>query len=103
MARGAGKSAPAPSASLRADKWLVFARFVKTRAIAAEVIEGGHLRVNGAKVLKPGYGLSVGDTLTLAYAGRVRLIRVLDLAERRGPATEAQQLYHDLDASAPLE
>jgi ribosome-associated heat shock protein Hsp15 len=103
LARGAGMSGPPPSASLRADKWLVFARFVKTRAIAAEIIESGHLRVNGAKVKKPGYGLSVGDVLTLAYAERVRLIRVLDLAERRGPAAEAQQLYQDLDSSTPLE
>jgi ribosome-associated heat shock protein Hsp15 len=83
--------------TLRADKWLVFARFVKTRAIAAEVIETGHLRINGTKVLKPGYGLSVGDVLTLAYARRVRLIRVLALAERRGPASEAQALYLDMD------
>jgi ribosome-associated heat shock protein Hsp15 len=103
LARGAGTVGPAPSATLRADKWLVFARFVKTRAIAAEVIESGHLRVNGAKVKKPGYGLSVGDVLTFAYAQKVHLVRVLDLAERRGPASDAQMLYQDLDSSTPLE
>lgn len=94
---------PAPGAIQRADKWLVYARFVKTRALAAEIIESGHLRVNGAKVKKPGYGLSVGDVLTFAYANRVHLVRVLDLAERRGPASEAQTLYQDMDSSTPLE
>lgn len=66
------------------------------------MIEKGHLRVNGHKCKKPGHGVMVGDTLTFVQAQEVRLIRVLALSERRGPATEAQTLYLDLDAP-PLE
>jgi len=59
------------------------------------------LRINGQKCKKPGHGVIVGDTLTFVQAQEVRLIRVLALSERRGPATEAQGLYLDLDASNP--
>jgi ribosome-associated heat shock protein Hsp15 len=76
---------------------LVFARFVKTRTIAAEIITGGKLRVNGTKVAKPAAVVAVGDVLTLAYGGQVRLIRVLEFAERRGPPDEAQTLYEEID------
>jgi len=65
------------------------------------MIEKGHLRINGQKCKKPGHGVMVGDTLTFVQAESVRLIRVLALSERRGPATEAQTLYLDLDAPPP--
>jgi len=74
------------------------------------MIEKGHLRINGQKCKKPGHGVMVGDTLTFIQAEVVRVIRVLALSERRGPATEAQTLYADLDTllsqtevSIPLE
>lgn len=66
------------------------------------MIEKGHLRINGQKCKKSGHGVLVGDTLTFVQADAVRLIRVLALSERRGPASEAQTLYLDLDAP-PLE
>ncbi len=66
------------------------------------MIEKGHLRINGQKCKKPGHGVMVGDTLTFVQSEAVRVIRVLALSERRGPATEAQLLYMDLDAP-PLE
>lgn len=92
----------------RLDKWLWAARFFKSRDLAAEVIEGGHLRLNGQHCRKPGHGVSAGDVLTFAQGKRIRVIRVQELGEKRGPAAEAQELYHDLapdaDATAsPLE
>ncbi|OYU18163.1 MAG: RNA-binding protein [Rhodobacteraceae bacterium PARR1] len=93
--------------TLRLDKWLWQARFFKTRALAAEMVETGHLRVNGQRSRKPGHAVAVGDVLTFPQGGRIRLVRVLSLGERRGPATEAQEMYLDLDAPAaavsPLE
>ena len=89
---------------LRLDKWLWQARFVKSRSLAVALIGTGHLRVNGQPVSKPAHSIGEGDVLTLPLAGRVRLIRVLALGLRRGPAPEAQSLYADLDAAPhPLE
>ena len=85
----------------RLDKWLVFARFFKTRDLAAEVIEAGHLRLNGQHCRKPGHGLTPGDVLTFAQGHRIRLIRVTDLGHRRGSAVDARLLYLDLDAAEP--
>lgn len=82
---------------LRLDKWLVYARFFKTRALAAEVAAKSKLRVNSVVVTKPHYRVRRGDVLTFPQAQRIRVVRVLDLAERRGPATEAQCLYEALD------
>jgi ribosome-associated heat shock protein Hsp15 len=86
---------------LRLDKWLWQARFFKSRSLAAGVIEAGAVRVNGIRVTRPGREVTEGDTLTFAQGGRIRVIRVLALGQRRGPASEAQDLYTDLD-SAPL-
>lgn len=81
---------------LRADKWLWHARFFKTRSLATKVISGGHLRINGEKVSKPSSAISPGDVLTFPQARDIRVIKVLALSERRGPAPEAQALYEDL-------
>jgi len=90
---------------LRLDKWLFAARFFKNRELAAEVIESGHLRLNGQRCKKPGHSVMEGDTLTFSQGRSLRVVRVLALSERRGPAQEAQALYHDLapTADAPLE
>lgn len=96
----AGKGArPDPNAAprLRIDKWLWQARFFRSRTLAAEVVESGHLRVNGQRVVKPGHAIAAGDTLTFAQGGRIRLVRITALGQRRGPATEAVTLYLDLD------
>jgi ribosome-associated heat shock protein Hsp15 len=82
---------------IRLDKWLWQARFVKTRALAVAVVEAGHLRLNGVHCLKPGHVLRPGDVLTFPLAGQVRVVRVLDLGTRRGPAAEAQALYTEVD------
>ncbi len=80
----------------RADKWLWHARFFRTRGRAADVVSAGKLRVNGARVAKPAHTLRIGDVLTFSQERTVRVVRVTGFAERRGPASEAQQLYQDL-------
>lgn len=92
-----------PVAKLRVDKWLWHARFFKTRSLAAKVVSGGNLRVNGVRVGKPAFSVSAGDVLTFAKERDVRVIRVVALGERRGPAPEAQALYEDLDPPKPRE
>ena len=79
----------------RLDKWLWFARVVKTREAAASLVEGGHVRLNGQKTLKPGHGVKPGDVLTIALNSRVRVLHVEGLAERRGPAEAARLLYRE--------
>lgn len=86
---------------IRLDKWLWQARFFKTRSLSAKAISGGHLRVNGTRVSKPACGVAAQDVLTFALAGRVRVVRIVALGTRRGPAPEAQALYEDLSPPAP--
>lgn len=100
MAGPGGPKQPGAEPKLRLDKWLWQARFFKTRALAAEIVEAGHLRLNGQRCTKPGHAVSQGDTLTFPQGTRIRLIRVLEPGARRGPATEARRLYLDLDAPA---
>lgn len=81
---------------LRIDKWLWFARFFKTRGLAAAVVEAGEVRLNGLTVLKVAQGVKPGDELIFPTGPKWRRVRVLALAERRGPASEAQALYEEL-------
>ncbi len=85
-----------PRVTMRADKWLWHARFFKTRGLATKLIASGHLRVNGAKVAKPAHAIGSGDVLTFPQGRQVRVVKLLALSERRGPAPEAQALYDDL-------
>ncbi len=87
--------------TLRIDKWLWFARFFKTRTLAARVVSGGQCRVNGTRVSKPAYAVSPGDVLTFPQGDHVRVIEVVELGTRRGPAPEAQALYTDRDPPLP--
>jgi ribosome-associated heat shock protein Hsp15 len=98
--KGARPSPDAP-ATVRLDKWLWQARFFKSRGLAADEITAGRLRINGQKTHKPGHVLRTGDVLTFPQGDRIRVIRVVALGLRRGPASEAQGLYLDLDAGAP--
>jgi ribosome-associated heat shock protein Hsp15 len=101
LAGPSGKPDPAAAQRLRLDKWLWQARFFKSRSLAAEVIADGHVRVNGTRISRPGRDIAQGDTLTFPQADRIRVVRILALGLRRGPATEAQALYLDLDPVAP--
>jgi len=90
-----------PQTKLRIDKWLWHARFFKTRALAAKVAASGQVRANGTRVAKASFAVSPGVVLTFPQASLVRVVRVRDLGQRRGPAPEAQLLYEDLDPPAP--
>lgn len=83
-------------ATQRLDKWLWHARIVKTRSLAAQLVEQGKFRINREKILKPAYAVKSGDVITAAIFGRVRVLRVAGLGARRGPVSEAQALYVDL-------
>jgi ribosome-associated heat shock protein Hsp15 len=80
----------------RLDKWLVYARFAKTRTVASELIEGGRIRLNGGRITNPARGLAIGDILTMALPHATRVVRVLAVAERRGSFPDAQALYEDV-------
>ena len=88
-------------APLRLDKWLWFARFVKTRSLATKLIVDGRMRVNGAPTQKAHYTVKLGDVLTFPLGPHIRVIKVVALGSRRGPAPEAQALYEDLDPPRP--
>lgn len=86
-----------PRGTIRLDKWLFQARFLKSRGLAAELIAEGRVRVNGQQTSKPARLVGAGDVLTFALHGRVRVVRILGLGDRRGPAPEAQSLYEELE------
>ena len=85
----------------RVDRWLWFARVVKTRVLAAGLVEAGRVRINRHKVSKPGYAVGPGDVLTVALHGRIRVLKVLACADRRGAASAARVLYEEQDMSNP--
>ena len=85
-----------PGPAIRLDKWLWQARLCKTRGLAARLVADGAVRVNAVRVLKPATPLRVGDGVTFAHGGAVRVLRVRELGVRRGPASEARELYEDL-------
>ncbi len=80
----------------RLDKWLWCARFMKARADCARLVAGGSVRINRQVTDKPHARLRPGDVLTLPLRQQVRVVRVLSLASRRGPAPEAQALYEEI-------
>jgi ribosome-associated heat shock protein Hsp15 len=79
---------------VRVDKWLWAARFFKTRALAVQAIEAGHVSVNGERA-KPAKTLKVGDRLEIRKPPFAHAIEVRGLSDRRGPASEAQALYEE--------
>ncbi len=85
-----------PRPTIRLDKWLWYARFFKTRGLAARAVSGGVVRVNTVRVAKTSTAVGEGDTLTFPQGRRIRVVRVLAPGTRRGPAPEAQTLYDDL-------
>jgi ribosome-associated heat shock protein Hsp15 len=97
LSRGAPNPAEARRETLRLDKWLWQARFFKTRALAAALVSKGRVRVNGQPAARPSRGVGAGDVLTFPQGRTIRVVRICALGERRGPASEAQGLYDDLD------
>lgn len=83
--------------SIRLDKFLWFARIVKTRSFAQAMAEQGHLRIDGRAIDRAAAPVRVGNILTFAtHHGEIRTIRVEALPVRRGPPNEAQGCYQDL-------
>ena len=88
--------------SVRMDKWLWAARFFKTRGLAARACELGRIQANGQFVAKAAREVRVGDMLRITNEGGDFEVEVLGLSEVRGPASVAQTLYRETDASREL-
>lgn len=86
---------------LRLDKWLWYARFFKTRSLAAKACATKRQRINGEVVSKSHATVKPGDVLTFPLGPHIRIIEILALGRRRGPAPEAQALYDDLAPPEP--
>lgn len=84
---------------MRLDKLLWFLRLTKTRALAQTLAETGHLRLNGRRIERSAQGVAVGDVLVVPLPGGVRVLEILALPQRRGPAPEAQACYRVLDGA----
>ena len=82
----------------RLDRWLWYARFFKTRSLARQAVEGGRVHLGGARV-KPGRAVRAGDRLEIQRGEERFEVTVRALGERRGPASEAQALYEESEAS----
>ena len=80
----------------RLDKWLWCARFLKARSDCARLVAEGGVRINRQPTDKPHARLRPGDVVTLPLRGDVRVLRIVALAGRRGPAPEAQALYEEI-------
>lgn len=90
---------PSDSERVRIDKWLWAARFFKTRVLAGEAVDGGKVHVNGDRV-KAARPLKPGDRLEIRRGQEQFEVIVRALSERRGPASVAQELYEETEASA---
>ena len=86
----------AAGATQRVDQWLWFARIAKSRTLAQALVARGKVRINRTRIEKPSATVKPGDVLTLALGPTVRVLEILAIGTRRGPATEAQLLYRDL-------
>jgi ribosome-associated heat shock protein Hsp15 len=82
--------------ALRLDKWLWHARFIKHRGLAEDMVAARRVRLNEQIVQKTHQLVRPGDVITLTEPARVRVLRVLGLGERRGPAPEARLLYEEI-------
>lgn len=80
----------------RLDKFLFFARALKSRTLAQKLIETGAVRVNSERTDRSDHRVGAGDVLTMNLHNRVVVWRIVDCGTRRGPASEAQGLYEDL-------
>jgi len=98
LSAGAAEEAATAAGTQRLDKWLWFARFVKTRTLATDIVAAGKVRLNRVRIDKPAQTVRAGDVLTLNLNRRIQLVRVLGIAERRGPSAAARSLYEELTA-----
>jgi ribosome-associated heat shock protein Hsp15 len=92
---------PPPAGTQRLDKWLWFARIVKSRTLGAALVSEGKVRVNRARAVKASQTVRPGDVLTITLRGRVDVLKVLAAGDRRGPPQQARQLYEKLAPTGP--
>ena len=85
---------------MRIDRFLFFIRLVKSRTLAQALVETGHVRIDGRRVEKSSDEVRIGSIVALPLRGRVRVLRVLSLPQRRGPAPEARSCYEELGIDA---
>ncbi len=88
-------------ADVRLDKWLWAARFYRTRALAVEAINGGHVHVNGLRV-KPSRNVNPGDEMRISKGAMVLTLVVKAISAKRGSATLAHSLYEEDEQSLRL-
>ena len=81
---------------MRIDRYLHCIRLVKSRSLAQSLIAGGHLRIDGKRIAKPSEEVRIGSVLAFPLRDQVRVLKVLELPSRRGPAREAQACYEEL-------
>ena len=91
---------PVAAEKQRLDKWLWFARVVKTRRQAVELIEAGYVRADAQRIEVPAKLVAPGMVLTIALDRRVRILRITGLAPRRGNADLGERLFEDLAVRA---
>lgn len=87
---------------MRIDKLLWFLRFARTRGVAQQLVNAGHIRRNGQRVTRPSQPVNVSDVLTIPLAKGVIVIAIEAIPARRGPAAEARECYRVLDAADDL-
>lgn len=81
---------------MRIDRFLFFIRLVKSRTLAQGVIEEGHVRIDGRRVEKSSEEVRIGSIVALPLHGRVRILKIISLPQRRGPSAEARLCYEEL-------
>jgi len=87
--------------SIRIDKWLWHARFFKSRTLAGKFCQAGNVRLNDKLITKAHVMVGPDDVLTFARGTLVKVVKVINIGTRRGPAPEAQGLYEDLSPPPP--
>lgn len=81
---------------MRIDRFLFFVRLTKSRTLAQGIVEQGHVRIDGKRIAKPSEEIRAGSIVALPIHDRVRIIRVVALPSRRGPASEARLHYEEV-------
>ena len=84
------------AARQRIDKWLFFARVVKSRSLAAKLVQAGKVRLNREKIDLAAQNVKPGDVLTISLDRRILVLKIVLPGTRRGPFEEARTLYEDL-------
>ena len=88
---------------MRIDRYLHCIRLAKSRTLAQSLVEAGHVRVDGKRAMKPSEPVRVGSVIALPLRGNVRILRVLALPNRRGPASEARSCYEEIDEARMID